>query len=312
MNQLLDIRKKIENTNEALSRLSRMLRDRPEAPGLLANMQVLERTSKELEQEFFSAAKEMGLEVCMYRLFSDDKNQRSIFSLGKALVNFQCMFSVVYDAIKFSQPKLTAHLHEGIWDETQFEFAYSYAGSIGVAMTLSSEVDLYGSPFDQAIHTLFGMAQVQTSEAMKAYSRSVGVAPVKAMYVWADELAQADFGVDIKWVGYRTPETRLFIQRSDLISLRETISSMSEEQHTEFSTDGTLVAAHILRKTFGFQYAEGDDLHVINGKFIDAINQSHAATVPASYKAHFRKTIRTTYSTQEDKVEYLLLGLEEL
>lgn len=312
MNQLLNIRKKIENTNEALSRLSRMLRDRPDAPGLLANMQVLERTSKELEQEFSSAAKEIGLEVCTYRLFSDEKSQRSIFSLGKALVNFQSMFSVVYDAIKFEQPKPTAHLHDGIWDETQFEFSYSYAGSIGIAMTLSSEVDLFGSPFDKTIRTLFSMAQVQTSEAMKEYSKSVGVAPVKAMYVWANELAQADFGVDIKWIGYRTPEMRLVIPKADLISLRETISSMSEEQHTEFSTEGTLVAAHILRKTFGFQYSEGDSLQLINGRFIDAINQSHAATVPALYRAHFRKTTRTTYSTQEDRVEYVLLRLEEL
>jgi len=312
MNELLDTRKKIENTNEALSRLSRMLRDRPDAPGLLANMQVLERTSRELEQEFSSAAKSMGLEVCTYRLFNDEKNQRSIFSLGMALVNFQSMFSVVYDAIKYGQPKMTAHLHEGIWQETQFDFAYSYPGSIGVAMTLSSEVDLYGSPFDKAIQTLFGMAKTQTSEAMKEYSRNVGVAPVKAMYAWADALSRAELGVDIKWIGYRTPELRLILQRPELISLRDTISSMSEEQHTEFSAEGTLIAAHILRKTFGFQYSEGDEVRVINGKFIDAINQAHAATVPAYYMAHFRKTTRTAYSTEEDKIEYLLLRLEEL
>lgn len=99
MNGLLDIRMKIENTNEALSRLSRMLLDRPNAAGLLANMRVLERTSQELEQEFLFAAKEMGLEVCNYRLFNDNKSQRSIYSLGTALVTFQTMFSVLYDAI---------------------------------------------------------------------------------------------------------------------------------------------------------------------------------------------------------------------
>lgn len=312
MNELLDIRKKIENTNEALSRLSRMLRDRPDSPGLLANMRVLERTSRELEQEFSSAAKGIGLEVCNYRLFNDDKSERSIFNLGMALVNFQTMFSVVYDAIKYGQPKMTAHLHEGTWQDTQFDFAYSYPGSIGVTMTLSSEVDLYGSPFDKAIYTLFNMAKVQTSEAMKEYSREVGVAPVKAMYVWADGLARADFGVDIKWIGYRTPETRLIVQRPDLISLRDTISSMSEEYLIEFSVEGTLVAAHIIRKTFGFQYSEGEEIHVINGKFIDAINLTHAAKVPAYYKGYFRKTTRTTYSTEEDKIEYVLLRLEEM
>lgn len=312
MNELLEIRNKIENTNEALSRLSRMLRDRPDSPGLLANMRVLERTSSELEQEFSSAAKEMGLEVCKYRLFNDDKSERSIFNLGRALVNFQTMFSVVYDAIKYGQPKMTQHLHEGTWEDTQFDFAYSYPGSIGVTMTLSSEVDLFGSPFDKAIYTMFNMAKVQTSDAMKEYSREVGVAPVKAMYAWADGLARADFGVDIKWIGYRTPETRIIIQKPDLISLRDTISSMSEEQHIDFSAEGILVAAHILRKAFGFQYYEGEEVRVINGRFIDAISKAHAATVPAPYKAHFRKTTRTTYSTDEDKIEYLLLRLEEL
>lgn len=312
MNELLDIRQKIENTNEALSRLNRMLRDRPDSPGLLANMRVLERTSRELEQEFASAAKEMGLEVCNYRLFNDDKSERSIFNLGRALVNFQTMFSVIYDAIKYGQPKMTAHLHEGTWQDTQFDFAYSYPGSIGVTMTLSSEVDLYGSPFDKAIYTIFNMAKVQTSEEMKEYSREVGIAPVKAMYVWAEALARAEFGVDIKWIGYRTPETRLIIQRPDLISLRDTISSMSEQESADFSMEGILIAANSVRKTFGFQYYEGEEVRVINGKFIDAINQAHAATVPAHYKAHFRKTTRTTYSTEEDKIEYLLLRLEEI
>lgn len=312
MNALLEIRKKIEHTNEALARLGRMLQDRPDAPGLLANMQVLERTFGELEEEFSSVAQGMGLEVCNYRLFNDDKSERSIYNLGMALVNFQTMFSVIYDAIKFGQPRATAHLHEGTWQDTQFDFAYSYPGSIGVAMTLSSEVDLFGSPFDKAIYTLFNMAKVQTSEAMKEYSREVGAAPVKAMYAWADALARAEFGVDIKWIGYRTPETRLIIQRPDLISLRDTISSMSDEEYADFTADGTLIAAHSVRKTFGFQYYEGDEIRVINGKFIDAINQAHAATVPANYRAHFRKTTRTTYSTEEDKIEYVLLRLEEL
>lgn len=312
MNALLEIRKRIEITNEAISRLNLMLRDRPDSPGLLANMRVLERTSRELEQEFSLVAKELGLEVCHYRLFSDSKSERSIFNVGRALVNFQNMFSVIYDAIKYGQPKTTAHLREGTWEDTQFDFAYSYPGSIGVTMTLSSEVDLYGSPFDKTIYTIFNMAKVQTSAEMKEYSREVGVAPVKAMYAWVNDLTRAEFGVDVKWVGYRTRETRLIIQRADLISLRDTISSMSEEQHTEFSIDGTLVAANSVRRTFGFQYYEGDEVHAINGKFINAINQAHTATVPARYRAHFRKTMRTTYSTEEDKVEYLLLGLDEI
>lgn len=311
MNALLAIRNRIEHTNEAISRLTMMLRDRPNSPGLLANMRVLERTSRELEGEFLLAAKEIGLEVCNYRLFSASGKERSIFNLGKALVNFQNMFSVIYDAIKDGQPKMTARLGDDTLEDTQFDFAYSYPGSIGVTMTLSSDVDLYGSPFDKTIYTIFSMAKVQTSQDMKRYSLEVGIAPVKAMYAWVHDLTRADFGVDIKWVGYRTSEEkRLIIQSQELISLRETITSMSEEQHAEISMNGTLVAANIVKRTFGFQYYEGDKIRAISGKFINAINEGQSATIPRKYRAYFKKTTRTTYSTAEEKIEYVLLRLE--
>lgn len=179
-------------------------------------------------------------------------------------------------------------------------------------MTVSPELNLYENPFDSTMQTLFEMARVQTSEAMKEYSDTLGVAPVKALYTWADELAKANFGVDLIWMGAQNADLRLLVQRSELISLRETISSMSEEQHMDFKVPGTLIAANVLKKTFGFQYMEGDQYYVINGRFIDAIDATHAATVPASYSAHVRRTTRTKYSTSEDKTEYTLLKLDEL
>jgi len=92
MNQLAEIKNRLELTSEAISRLERMLRDQPDSQGLLANMRTLEKTQRHLEEEFSSTAKRLGLEVCSYKLFQDGTDKQPIAAIGKALVNFQALF----------------------------------------------------------------------------------------------------------------------------------------------------------------------------------------------------------------------------
>jgi len=50
-----DIHKRLQLTNEAMSRLERMLRDQPNSEGLRLNMQTLKRTEAYLQETLMSA-----------------------------------------------------------------------------------------------------------------------------------------------------------------------------------------------------------------------------------------------------------------
>jgi len=52
-----DIHKRLQLTNEAISRLERMLRDQPNSEGLRLNMQTLKRTEAYLQERLMSAEK---------------------------------------------------------------------------------------------------------------------------------------------------------------------------------------------------------------------------------------------------------------
>jgi len=99
MNDLAEIREKIELTNEAMGKINQMLRDDPDSAGLISNMNSLRINHAKLEKEFEHAAKRLGVEVCSYRLFPEGTERQSIVAIGNALINFQELFSSVYQAV---------------------------------------------------------------------------------------------------------------------------------------------------------------------------------------------------------------------
>jgi hypothetical protein len=312
MNDILDIKRKLELTNEALSRLRLMLRDSPHSPGILANMKTLERTYESLEKQFTVTAKELGYEACSYRLFQASATRQSISTVGQALVNFQSLFTIIYDAIKRGQPKRTAHIPDQIMQETLFEFGYTYPGSVGIVFTLPSEATLYEHYFDEAITALFSMTKANTPDLLHEYSRTLGIAAVRAMYTWAHQLAKDEAGLDIKWKSNREFSANLFMQWQEFRALTEVIQSTSEDDEAIFTVEGILQGADVLRKTFHFEFIEDNRPRHISGSFIDAISPLHSVELPKRYRATIKETRKTFYSTQEDQVRHTLLGIESI
>lgn len=310
MNPLTDISKRIELTNQAMGRIGQMIQEMPGSAGLLMNLETLERTHAHLKEEFEAAAKGHGVEVCTYRLFPEGTERHSISGIGKAFVNFQTLFSIVYEAVKTDKPRKSQHAEEGINTETLLDYAYSFPGSVGVTFTVPSQASLYGNYFDGTIEALFSMARARNSQELKAFSRRLGVGPVRAMYQWANDLARAGFGIDVQWKGSDVANPRLHIQMGELQSLAAYILATSEEEHTVFTVDGILQGVDVPGRNFHFQYRDQKNRRKeVRGKFMDAIKAERPVKVPARYRADIQRTSSTNYSLEQDEVRYTLLRL---
>ncbi|MEO7859268.1 MAG: hypothetical protein ABIU05_02305 [Nitrospirales bacterium] len=309
MNDLATIKQNLELTNEAMGRLNQMLRDEPEASGLIANMNTLKITHFKLEQEFEHAAKRQGVEICTYRLFPEGKERQSVVGIGKALLNFQSLFSLLYAAMKAEE----SGSGKPLLDETLMDFAYTFPGSVGVAMTIPSQADLFENYYHQAIDVLSNMAKAQSTSELKMFSRRVGIKPIRAMYKWADDLVDAGFGADIQWKGPHESYPRLFIQRPELISLKAVMRSTSDEHQTGFTKTGMLQGIDMTNHSFHFEYKdEAGKTRPIYGKFTDAVSPLKPVKVPLKYTVSIRETTRIFYSTDEEVTNHFLLHIQRV
>lgn len=314
MIELAEIREKLELTNEAMARLAQNLREEPDKPGLIANMNSLRIIHKRLEDDFADAARRLGVRVCSYRLFPEGTDRQSMMGIGKAMVNFQSWLSVVYDAVKRGQPKETMALSNDVLNETMLDFAYSFPGSVGVVLTIPSRDTILGEHFEETIDVIAQMSKSHTANDLKKYSRKLGVAPIKAMYRWADELVESDLGADIEWSGKTAERKRLLIQKPELTALRAVIGATSDERSEIYTKTGTMEGFDVKAHSFHFEY-KGEKGRVISvfGKYNEAIESALPlpVKVPGKYKVTIQKSVRTKYSTEEDDTKELLLKLEQ-
>ena len=137
MSDLHVLQEKIQDTTRAMVRLEHMISQHPDLPSLAANMRSLQKRNESLRAEFLAAADLAWVDVCDYTLFADDMRP-TLSGFVSTLDRFQNLFSVVYGAHR-EGPKDTAHLKAQLVEESTFGFAYTFTGSLGVALTARGE-----------------------------------------------------------------------------------------------------------------------------------------------------------------------------
>jgi len=305
MSLLLEIQEKVHDTNAAIARMERAVATHGESPSLLASIRSLEKRRKFLEAEFLELADRYGQDVCTYRLFANGE-QPSITALSKALGDFQLLFSVVYDSLK-TGPKDRARIGADVANATNFGFAYTFPGSIGVVLTLPNArlLPTFKTDLDRTVETVFEISQAKAPAEICVFAKQLGPASVRAAYRWAKDHAMNHLGAEIEWRRNQAVTDRLLIQHREIEQLSSTIEQTSEESTEEIVVGGVLVGADTLRHTFHFV----TDVS-IKGRFSDAISETQKAELPAPYRATIRKTTKIVYSTDEEDVAYFLLKLE--
>ena len=157
------------------------------------------------------------------------------------------------------------------------------------------------------MRTIFEMAKAEDPEDILSFANELGVAPIRQMYRWVTDHVQSGIGADINWRRQEEVRSSLLVQLPELENLQRAISQTSEEREESLTVFGQLVMADVQNHRFRLVLEEGD----IRGSMADAIGVDDTIQLPRRYKAHLRKVTTVSYSTEEERIAYFLLALED-
>jgi len=307
MSVLADIRDKLQDTEGMIARLERDLATNPHLPSILLEIKSLEKRRKKYEEEFTVATASLGIDVCAYRILPETEHVR-VAGLASALIDYQSLVSVFYDAVKRGTTKQRSRISAESYEESAFEFGYAFAGSVGFVFTVPNERTLFdNSPLDQSIQMIFDLSRSDQPSQILAFAHQVGPGPISAMYKWAASHVKHGFSVDIQWKRGSDLKMQALIQQSEFARLQAAIAQTSEETTVETTLTGTLLGADVGKRTFRLKPDAGDDIFGFCGEVID---ESHTVELPKRYTATLRVTTKLHYATDQEDISYALLRLE--
>lgn len=264
----------------------------------------------DLVEQFDITVRELGVAVCKYRLFG--VAEKAFGKVCQTIAEFQRLYTLVFSAIKSGK---RTRRQAPVEDErlSAFGFAYTFAGSIGVTLTLAQQRSLFDeeaedNQFDEAMGTLCDLAKLDSTEKIKQYAADLGVGVIRELYAWSNMHAEFSLGADIEWMHGRNITRSVLVQPQEMARLRSAIEMTSDvKEEPPFTVTGQLLGADIKPPTFHFKVEGGEE---IRGTFTDAITVSHPLPgFPLQCSVEvFRKTI-VKYATDEENSTWHLLKL---
>ncbi len=308
MSDLLDIVQKLSDTQAIIRRTEAFLIEDPDDATILATLGSLSKRAAELETQFLSQAHREHLDVCSYRIFLEDSADYAVLAVGNALSDFQRWFSTVYDALK-SGPKRRAHIAPEIVNDSTLSFAFSFTGSVGVALTLPSERMLLDNDLQLAMRKTVEMLRAESSDQVHNFANELGAASVVAFSKWVGDHVAAGTGADIKWLREEEEIVGIRANAEHMRSLQRAIEETSDTEEKVLEIKGTLVGADTERHTFHMTFEEADE---IRGSMSESIGAEYTVELPRIYSATVRKTSSVSYSTDKETIRYHLLELKKV
>jgi hypothetical protein len=305
MSALLDIQEKIEDTEAALRKAEKALVEHPESSTASVALKSIMKRKQLLAEEFSENARDAALDVCRYRIFSETGDSVKVASLAAVLSDFQSLYTTVFDAIQ-NGPKLRAKIDAVIAKKTSFDFGYSFTGSVGIVMTVPSDLVLIGeTDFDRTARAIFEMASATNSEQIAAYAKKLGVASIRKLFRWARNHSASMTGADIEWKKGHETVSKCFVQAPELALLAEVIEQTSEEVSETVDITGTLVGLDVTMRRFHMTFPDAPD---IKGEIAPIIGTKKTLEIPKIYTVSLLKKTRVNLATENEETEYILLS----
>jgi hypothetical protein len=275
----------------------------PGVPSVIATLRTIETRRASLEEQFFAAADELGLDVCGYRIELEGQTA-SISGLTSVLGTFQKIFTTVYDALE-KGPKKTANWSAESISATSFGFAYTFPGSVGVMMTLPNDRVLFESKLDEAMKKTFELMHASEPNEIQALTEVVGLPAIRFAHTWASENIKAGFGADITWRRDDVVKRELRVQPLEIAQLESVLRNMKARE--EVIVVGELFHLDLHEHTFRMQVMD----KIIQGTFDKAISNQHPAQLPKTYKATMNISQKIVLDDSgEEQIDYFLLRLD--
>ena len=310
MSVLLDLRHKLQETQAALVEVERAIAKNPDDKGLSLTATSLQKRQTDLDKAFRRSANLEHVDVCTYRLISDDREEYSIASLTATLNAFQDLVTVVFDAIK-TGPKIRPRISPDIVQQSSFDFGYAYPGSLGLVLTIPNERLLLGeSDLDRAINIIFDMVKAQTPNELSRYVSDVGVAGIRRLYRWSKSHSDHRINADIRWQRSQEDRASVVIQTQELLRLEEIIEETGDEIEDIVSVDGELIGLDVgTRNFFHLKVVRADD---IIGKISEEFKKKKTYEIHGFYSAKLLKRQKIHYSIEKEEESWELISLDEV
>lgn len=306
MSLLSGLQKALQEASAAEARAARTIIEHPNVPSAHATLLTIQKRRENLEEQFLTAASEVGLDVCSYRIEYDLTRRPTIHAVTAALNLFQKTFSTVYDAL-VNGPKKIAKLSADVVEATALEFGYTFPGSLGIMMTLPNDrVLLGGTNLDDAMRTTLQLISPAAAEGVQDLAQRIGLPAVRLAQQWAAENAKAGFGADISWQRQQHEKYGLRVQPQEVRDLARALGlAISQEQ---VQVTGDLLDVRFSDLTFQMRV----DGRVISGTFNKAITEANPAQVPKRYLATLNINTRIAVSEGDEEITYVLVRLDQI
>lgn len=298
---------RLRRAQEVLSEAERAAADFPRDRYVQANLLSLRTDVADLMEQWEAEARVAQRDIVRYRLIPSRATEYPIRSVTTSLLDFQELFSQVFDALK-NGAKLRARLAAEVLQNTSFNFAFSYPGSLGVAMSIdASNPGLFEGKFDAAVDAFMQIVEVQDEDELRDLAKKLGVAVVKKTFDWSKTNLAAEYSVDLNWTYSTGQQHGGMIDVARFRRLVEVIERTSETETRPLTMAGVLTGFDGQVRKFRFV---GEDDQVYIGTLSENFPAGAVWRVNAFYQADIEMDETLSYATQETRTAYRLKHLE--
>lgn len=293
MSALLHLKERIDETAELIVRYESALAEPGARSSLAVSLRSLHKLQQRLEEQFLAVAAEQEIEIYKYRVIPE--NRATIVGISESWSSFQRFFSSVYQGVS-EKKNARANVQE-------FGFAYTFTGSIGVALTLPLKDGLFEDPhIVEATEAVLDISESVDQRSVDEVAKRLGPEVIRSMHHWIDTLVQHNYGVGITW-----RDRSVVVDPKKLHSLQGRV--ISSTTSSTIKVVGRLELVDAAKKRFRL-VADGGEKY--EGKFGEAISDEHAASVPYRYSATIRRIVKLIREPKEPDATFELVSLEDV
>lgn len=307
MSEYVSVASQSRKALAAVARLEQEIERHPDQPALLVNLAARQKAAQRLRDRLENVAIIEKIELCNYRLVSEHREKFLLPYVAGSLLEYQNVFSQTYDALK-NGPKRRTNLGAEVKSETALEFAYSYAGSLGVVLMAPSSRDFFEGKFDQAIEAMYQLLDVDEAHTVRDIAQLLGGAVVKRLYDWSKANVGGLFDVDVKWARSDGRHLGRVYRCRDAERVISVIDATSEEEEIPREELGILIGGDLSTRTFHFVVPNGGDYR---GKLSQGFPEHISLELGARYVARMTEYVTLHYARNEETRRYELNFLSD-
>lgn len=291
----------------SIERIEAMLQRAPDDAGLQFSLAGMKKIADDSHADVLRYSEIQKVEVCNYRLMSEASENFGLAHVSRSLLEYQELFSQIHDA-NVKGPKSDKFYGKDTERESMLQFAYTYAGSLGVVLLAPSDRNIFAEgKLDKSINDLFEVMDVSSRAGVREIATRLGNAVVKRMHDWSRANIAGGFATDIRWNRSDGRQLGEVIPTKKLENVVDLIVATSDKKSEELNLHGILVGGDLEGDNFHFAVLQGE---AYRGKLAKSFDRSTPMTLGKRYRARILETTSTVYALNKVEKTHELLFLD--